>query len=116
MITRFKKQMMNLFSMSDLGLLSYYLGFEVVQSSKGITLCQTGYVEKILEKMGMSECNPCQTPMEPRLKLSKNDEGSLVDATYYRSVVGNLRYLVNTKPDVVYAIGIVSRYMEKPTS
>lgn len=109
MITRFKKQMMNLFSMSDLGLLSYYLGIKVVQSSKRITLYQTGYAEKkILEKMGMSECNPCQTPMEPRLKLSKNGEGSFLDVTYYRSVVGSLRYLFNTRPDITYAVGIVS--------
>ncbi|KAJ0970051.1 hypothetical protein J5N97_022928 [Dioscorea zingiberensis] len=115
-IKRFKRQMMEKFNMSDLGLLSYYLGIEVCQTSHGISLCQSGYASKILEKTGMADCNSCQTPMEPRLKLSKNSEDSFVDATFYRSIIGSLRYLVNTRPDIAYAIGIVSRFMEKPTS
>ena len=64
----------------------------------------------------MANCNSCQTPMEPRLKLSKHSEDSLVDATFYRSIISNMRYLVNTRPDIAYAVGIVSRFMEKPTS
>ncbi|CAH9136547.1 unnamed protein product [Cuscuta epithymum] len=65
--------------------------------------------------MGMGDCNPCSIPMEPRSRLSKFDEGMLVDATLYRSVVGSLRYLVNTRPDMAYSVGMVSRYMEVPT-
>jgi hypothetical protein len=54
--------------------------------------------------------------MECRLKLVKDDGGKLVDATLYRSVIGSLRYLVNTRPDIAHAVGIVSRFMEKPSS
>ena len=115
-VKKFKKQMLDLFSMSDLGLLSYYLGIEVKQSEEGIKLSQTSYASKILEKTGMLQSNTCQVPMEQRLKLRKSGEGKKVDATYYRSVVGSLRYLVNTRPDLAYSVGIVSRYMECPTS
>ncbi|KAJ0978704.1 hypothetical protein J5N97_014178 [Dioscorea zingiberensis] len=115
-IKNFKRQMMEKFNMSDLGLLSYYLGIEVCQTSHGISLCQSGYASKILERTGMADCNSCQTPMESRLKLSKNSEDSFVDATFYRSIIGSLRYLVNTRPNIAYAVGIVSRFMEKPTS
>ncbi|XP_066383177.1 aspartyl protease family protein At5g10770-like [Miscanthus floridulus] len=52
--------------------------------------------------------------MENRLRLSKNDKSPSVDKTKYRSVIGSLRYLVNTRPDIAYAMGIVSRYMEDP--
>lgn len=114
-ILKFKGQMKNLFQMSDLGLLSYYLGIEVAQTANGITLCQSSYALNILEKRGMTECNPCQVPMEPRLKLWKSDQAKKVDATHYRSIVGSLRYLVNTRPDLAYAVGIVSRYMESPS-
>lgn len=99
--------------MTDLGLLSYYLGIEVKQEADGITVCQSSYAAKILEEAGMSDCNSCSTPMENRLKLKKNS-GQVQDSAEYRSVIGSLRYLVNTRPDIAYAVGIVSRFMESP--
>jgi hypothetical protein len=53
--------------------------------------------------------------METRLKLSKNSTSPEVDGTIYRSLVGSLRYLVNTRPGLAYSVGYVSRFMEKPT-
>jgi len=113
-IESFKKEMMSSFSMSDLGLLSYYLGIQVDQQVGKTTLCQSSYTLRILEQAGMSGCNPCHVPMENRLKLSKNDKSPPVDKTKYRSIIGSLRYLVNTRPNIAYAVGIVSRYMEEP--
>jgi hypothetical protein len=54
--------------------------------------------------------------MESRLKLSKSSTAPLVDATEYRRIVGALRYLVNTRPDLAYAVVYVSRFMEKSTT
>lgn len=54
--------------------------------------------------------------MECRLKLIKEDGGKPADATLYRRVIGSLRYLVNTRPDIAHAVGIVSRFMEKPST
>jgi hypothetical protein len=68
-IAKFKKQMNAQFQMSDLGLLCFYLGIEVLQGRDSIKLKQTAYVEKILGRAGMANCNSCATPMEPRLKL-----------------------------------------------
>ena len=113
-INQFKAEMKRKFSMSDLGLLSYYLGIEVKQEGEGITLSQGSYAVKILEGAGMIDCNPCDTPMEPRLKLYKSKEGEAVDPTAYRSIIGSLRYIVNTRPDLAFSVGVVSRYMEAP--
>jgi hypothetical protein len=52
--------------------------------------------------------------MQPKLKLKKESELLKVDATKYRSLVGSLRYLVNTRPDLAYFVGYVSRFMEDP--
>lgn len=113
-IIEFKTQMKQMFEMSDLGLLSYYLGIEVQQRQGEITLTQAAYAGKILERAGLSTCNPCSTPMEQRLQLQKVVDGTIVDATEYRSVIGSLRYLVNTRPDIAHAVGVVSRHMEAP--
>ena len=104
-----------LFQMSDLGLLSYYLGIEVVQAESAITLCQRSYAEKILETAGMTGCNACHTPMECRLKLRKEDDDKPCDSSLYRSIIGSFMYLTHTRPDITYAVGMVSRFMEKPT-
>lgn len=53
--------------------------------------------------------------MDARLKLSK-EGGECVEETQFRSIIGSLRYLVNTRPDLSYSVGYVSRFMEKPTS
>lgn len=114
-IQQFKSEMKRKFSMSDLGLLSYYLGIEVKQEGSGITLSQTAYASKILETAGMLNCNPSATPMESRLKLYKRMEDEVVRPTEYRSLIGSLRYLVNTRPDLAFAVGVVSRFMEAPS-
>jgi hypothetical protein len=114
-IAKFKREMSDRFKMSDLGMLSYYLGMEVCQDDDKITLCQSAYAGKILQKAGMMDCTTVQVPMEPRLKLSKTSSNPPVDATFYRSIVGSLRYLVHSRPDIAFAVGYVSRFMEKPT-
>jgi hypothetical protein len=79
-IEKFKQEMCEWFKMSDLGLLTYYLGIEVRQDSFEIQLCQRAYAQRLLEKMGLEDCNPSVTPMETRLHLIKASAGALVDA------------------------------------
>ncbi|KAM0011992.1 putative RNA-directed DNA polymerase [Helianthus debilis subsp. tardiflorus] len=114
LIHEFKKKMMEIFDMSDLGYLSYYLGIEIAQEKDGITLMQEGYVNRILKMTGMENCNPCKFPMESKLKLTKDEDGKPVDATRYRQIIGCLRYLVHTRPDLSYSLGVVSKYMQSP--
>ncbi|KAI3516558.1 hypothetical protein L1887_15477 [Cichorium endivia] len=114
-VKEFKKEMNAKFEMSDLGLLTYYLGIEVSQHENCITLKQEAYARNLLEKTRMLECNPTKSPMEHKTKLTKDGDGDLVNPTEYRSIVGGLRYLTNTRPDLSFAVGVVSRFMEKPT-
>ncbi|BAF15572.2 Os04g0582400 [Oryza sativa Japonica Group] len=115
-IVRFKGEMKALFKMSDLGLLSFYLGIEVEQVAGSIRLSQAAYARRILERAGMLGCNPSATPMEQRLKLSKTSAAASVNPTWYRGIVGCLRYLVHTRPDIAFSVGYVSRFMEAPTT
>jgi hypothetical protein len=69
---------------------------------------------RILERCGMAGCNPCHVPMEACLKMSKRSTQSLVDTTTYQSIIGSLRYLVNTRPDLVFVVGYMSHFLEEP--
>jgi hypothetical protein len=109
-IKSFKEEMAVAFKMSNLSMLHYYLSIEVKQSVSGISLSQGAYAIKLLERCGLTRCNPCQTPMEARLKLSKQSTQPLVDATAYQSIVGSLKYLVNTRPNLAFAVGYVSHF------
>ncbi|AAF32440.1 hypothetical protein; 74056-75837 [Arabidopsis thaliana] len=113
-INKFKEEMSSKFEMSNLGKLTYYLGIEVIQHKDGIALNQNRYALKILEEAGMIDCNRVHTPMEMGLKFSKAEEEEEVDATAYRKNVGCLRYLLHTRPDLSYCVGVLSRYMQSP--
>jgi hypothetical protein len=87
--------------------LSFYLGIEVHQDDSGITLRQTAYAKRIVELAGLTDY---------RLKLSRDSMTEEVYATQYRRLVGSLRYLAHTQPDLAFSIGYVSRFMQRPTT
>ncbi|GKC23450.1 ribonuclease H-like domain, reverse transcriptase, RNA-dependent DNA polymerase [Tanacetum coccineum] len=99
-IDKFKDQMKEIFEMSDLGLLAYYLGIEVTQSGGDISIKQSAYARKILKEAGMLESNETIIPMDPGTRLMKTAEGTMVNSTEYRSLIGCLRYLLHTRPDL----------------
>nr|GEW08390.1 ribonuclease H-like domain, reverse transcriptase, RNA-dependent DNA polymerase [Tanacetum cinerariifolium] len=113
-IDAFKSKMKDKFEMSDLGLLAYYLGIEVTQAGGEITIKQTCYINKILKETSMADSNDTKIPMDPGTKLVKEEDGNPVDATYYRSLIGSFRYLLHTKPDLSYSVGLLSRFMQDP--
>jgi hypothetical protein len=113
-LTSFKHAMQSEFEMTDLGIMKYFLGIEVDQSTKGIFFCQKKYAANIIKRFRMEECNPTKTPIPLGTKLSKKDEGPTMDPTLYKSLVGSLLYLTTTRPDIMYAASLVSRFMESP--
>lgn len=74
-IEEFKIQMNRQFEMSNLGLLSFYLGIEVHQGGLFTTLKRSAYAKKLLEKANILNCNSTKCPMEHKLQLDK-DEGA----------------------------------------
>ncbi|GJW01047.1 ribonuclease H-like domain, reverse transcriptase, RNA-dependent DNA polymerase [Tanacetum coccineum] len=113
-IDKFKAQMEEKFEMSDLGLLAYYLGIEVTQTEGDISIRQSAYAIKILKEAGMIDCNETLIPMDPGTRLTKITEGTMVNSTEYRSLIGCLRYLLHTRPDLSYSVGLLSRFMQEP--
>eukprot|EP00253_Pinus_taeda_P032943 PITA_32943 len=63
----------------------------------------------------MTECNPLTTPMEQNLKLTSIEGKEFEDATKYRQLIGSLNYLTTTRPDILFDVGIPSKFMQKPS-
>jgi hypothetical protein len=113
-IFNLNKHLKQKFEMKDLGKLRYFLGIEVIQSPKGIWLLQRQYALNKLSEYGMTGCKPISIPLEQKVKLSAY-EGDLVEGTtMYRRIVGNLIYMIVTRPDLNYAVGVVSQFMQTP--
>lgn len=102
------------FEMKDLGELCYFLGIEVIKSKEGIWLLQRQYALDMMSKVGMTGCKPITTPLEVNGKLTQDGGDLLDDATMYRSMVGSLIYITITRPDLSYAVGLVSQFMQAP--
>ena len=103
------------FDMTDLGKMRYFLGLEVLQRSDGIFISQKKYALEVLQRFGMDKSNSVHNPIVPGFKLMKDKGGVKVDKPYYKQVVGSLMYLTATRPDMMFVVSLISRYMENPT-
>lgn len=108
--------------MMDMGEASYILGVKIIRdrSRKLIALSQKSYIEKILERFNMKDCNPCDTPIAKGEVLSQNmcpitPREEEMNKKPYARAIGSLMYtMVCTRPDICYAVGLVSRFQSNP--
>ena len=85
------------------------MGIEVAQSRDGISTSQRKkYALDILEEIGMVNCKPIDTPMNPNVKLLLGQGESYSDPGRYRRLVGKLNYLTITRLDITFAVSVVS--------
>lgn len=112
------------FEMKDLGAASRILGMDIIRDRKKGTLklTQSKYIGQVLKTFGMEHCKPVITPSNSQFKLkSLTDKEWLVesknmDKIPYASAVGSLMYaMVGSRPDLAFAVGLVSRFMSKPS-
>ncbi|RVW83084.1 Retrovirus-related Pol polyprotein from transposon TNT 1-94 [Vitis vinifera] len=115
LINEFKACMKKKFEMSDLGLLHFFLGLEVKQVEDGVFVSQRKYVVDLLKKFNMLNCKVVATPMNSNEKLQAEDGTKRADARRFRSLVGGLIYLTHTRPDIAFAVGVISRFMHCPS-
>ncbi|KAL0379752.1 UNVERIFIED_CONTAM: Retrovirus-related Pol polyprotein from transposon RE2 [Sesamum angustifolium] len=115
MIQDFKEDMMKTFEMSDLGLMHFFLGIEINQEKEGIFICQRKYTETLLKKFKMESCKTVTTPLVTGEKYQKEDGSQKVDGSMYRSLIGSLLYLTTTRPDIMFATSLLSRFMQSPS-
>ena len=103
------------FDMSDLGLLHYFLGLQIMQTDDGIFISQEKYVVDLLKRYNMHHCKSFSTPMNTNEKLSLSDGTTKANEKLFRSLVGGLMYLTHTRLDIMFPVSLVSRFMHSPT-
>ncbi|CAL1357650.1 unnamed protein product [Linum trigynum] len=113
-ISHLKEGLQKAYKIKDLGDLSYFLGLEVSRTKEGILLSQRKYIVDLLSEHNMEDCKPVNTPMEYNLRLSRESGEKVRDGPQYRSIVGSLIYLSATRPDISYAVQLVSQFMGDP--
>jgi len=91
--------------------MAYFLGVEIKQNEDNVFICQKKYAQEILKKFHMEDCKVMSTPMNQKEIFSKDDGTEKVDEAYYRSLIGCLMYLTATRPDILYAVSFLSRFM-----
>ncbi|KAH9796155.1 retrovirus-related pol polyprotein from transposon RE1 [Citrus sinensis] len=113
-IKRLKKILATEFDIKDLGSLRYFLGMEVARNNTGISVSQRKYVIDLLKETGMIGCKPVDTPMDANLKLGDLKDSIPVERGRYQRLVGKLIYLSHTRPDIAFAVSVVSQFMHAP--
>jgi hypothetical protein len=84
---------------------------QVQQKQNEIFVCQQKYAKEVLKKFNMEDCKPVATPMNQKEKFSKEDRAERVDEKLYKSLIGCLMYLTATRPDIMYVVSLLSRYI-----
>jgi hypothetical protein len=115
-ISSFKEYLCRSFEMKDLGSPSYFLGIEISKDSNGCYLSQAKYASDLLARAGLTDSKTASTPLEPNTRLTPLDGTLLTNATLYRQLVGSLVYLTVTRPDIAYAVHLVSQFLSAPRS
>ncbi|GJS85931.1 putative ribonuclease H-like domain-containing protein [Tanacetum coccineum] len=110
----FEALMKSRFQMSSMGELTFFLGLQVKQNKAGIFISQDKYVAEILKKFDLVNVKTTITPMETKVALTKDEEAVDVDVHLYRSMIGSLMYLTASRPDIMYAICVCSRFQVTP--
>ena len=100
------------FEMTDLGLLRFFPGLEVLKTQRGMFISQQRYVFELLEAFGMEDARPISSPIYPNAKLSAYDSSEHADSNQYRKLVGSLIWLLNTRLDLSFSVGLLSSFMQ----
>ncbi|CAL5374326.1 unnamed protein product [Camellia sinensis] len=123
MIVATKMWLFSTFEMKDMGEASYVLGVKILRdrSRRLLGLSQETYIKTILERFQMQSCKPIDTPVAKGESLSLDmgpktqEENEKMARVPYANAVGSLMYaMMCTRPDICYAVGLVSRYQSNP--
>jgi hypothetical protein len=106
----FSKIMTDMFEMSMMGVLTFFVGFQIKQAKEGTFISKMMYTRDILKKFGMDKPKPNKMPIDTNGHLDLDLGGTLVDQKVYRSIIGYLLYLCASRPDIMLSVFMYVRF------
>ncbi|CAM8877561.1 unnamed protein product [Rhodiola kirilowii] len=100
--------------MSMVGDMCYFLGLQVKQKENGIFISQRKYARNLVKKFDMEKAAHKRIPAASHVKITKDETGTSVDQTLYRSMIGIVLYLTTSRSDIAHALGVCARYQANP--
>jgi hypothetical protein len=110
----FSKIMTDMFEMSMMGVLTFFLGFQIKQAKEGTFISQMKYTHDILKKFDMDKAKPIKKPMGTNGHLDLQLDGTSVDQKVYRSMIGSLLYIYASRPDIILSVCMCARFQAAP--
>ena len=105
-----KKYLSFVFKMKDLNEEDTILGIKIKRHNEGFSLCQSHYVEKVLQKFEHLNIKEVNTPFDWSIKLGENT-GREIAQLEYASAIGSMMYAMHcTRPDISFSIGKLFRF------
>ena len=123
LITLYKEKLNACHALTDLGPVHWLLGIKITRdrAAHTISLSQSSFIDTILSRFSMTEAKPYGSPMIPGAIYGKKDspsspdEATRMQRTPYQQAIGSLMYAaVATRPDIAFAVSILSRFLNNP--
>lgn len=123
MTAKLKSNLLSRFHMKDIGEAKFVLGMQIErnQSDGKICLSQAQYIQRILKKFNMEDCNAVATPLDCKQVLSNEmspkseDDRNKMENIPYQELIGSLLYAAQvTRPDICYAVNKLSQFNQNP--
>ena len=123
LIARYKQELNACYALTDLGPIHWLLGIKITRdrAARTISLSQSSFIDSILSRFSLADAKPYGSPMIPGAIYSKKsapsnpEEAARMKRTPYRQAVGSLMYVaVATRPDITFAVSMLSRFLDNP--
>ena len=110
----FSKLIQAKFKTSMIRELTHFHGLQIRQQDSGIFLSQSKYAKNLVKNFGLEFTSSVRIPISPNVKIIVNLLRKSVDPSLYRSMIGSLLYLIASRPDISYSMGVCARYQANP--
>ena len=118
-----KRRLTQQYDMEDMGEATFILGIDIrrERATRSISISQSAYLNTLLKRHGMADCNATSTPMEATaahelMSAADGYEASPSLTRDYQSIIGGLMFAaICTRPDIAFAVNRISRYCSNPT-